>query len=262
MSSCAFDSLLTKSVPHILEKIFLSLDYESYKTCVRVSNVWKELLLSEPFQGKAKASFRKEILMDEKKLWLTSKYGDVEGTKILLTSGLLDVNYTGLSTTLYEAAHGGHIQVVKLLLEGGANPNEGSYGLGNSPLFCASLKSNEEVIQLLLDSGADPNKPRCYTRCVPLHVAAKKYNTRVVKLLVDGGADINRANSSGWTPLHDATIKGSKEVVRLLLDRGADPNMKDYSGRSPLYIAVGERESGGGEEDIEKLLRERGAKAD
>ena len=58
------------------------------------------------------------------------------------------------------------------------------------------------------------------------------------------------------------TIKGSKEVVRLLLDRGADPNMKDYSGRSPLYIAVGERESGGGEEDIEKLLRERGAKAD
>ena len=69
MASCAFDSLLTKSVPHILEKIFLSLDYESYKTCVRVRNAWKELLLSEPFQGKAKASFRKEILMDEDKLY-------------------------------------------------------------------------------------------------------------------------------------------------------------------------------------------------
>ena len=34
MDSCAFNKLFNKSVPHILEKIFLSLDYASFKTCL------------------------------------------------------------------------------------------------------------------------------------------------------------------------------------------------------------------------------------
>ena len=68
---CAFDVLFTKSVPHcphILENIFLSLDYKSYKTCFEVNNTWYKLLASESFQRKAKSVFCDGILQDNEKL--------------------------------------------------------------------------------------------------------------------------------------------------------------------------------------------------
>ena len=52
--NCAFEMLLSKSVPHVLEKIFFSLDYDSFKNCHQVCNGWKDLLISEPFQTKSK----------------------------------------------------------------------------------------------------------------------------------------------------------------------------------------------------------------
>ena len=42
--SCDFSTLLTKNVPHIMENIFFSMDYESYQMCLEISIVWKELL--------------------------------------------------------------------------------------------------------------------------------------------------------------------------------------------------------------------------
>ena len=56
-----FDILLTKSVPHILETIFLSLDYKSFKTCMEVTKAWNELLKSKSFQRKAKSVFEDEV---------------------------------------------------------------------------------------------------------------------------------------------------------------------------------------------------------
>ena len=45
--------MFTKSVPHILEKIFFSLDYESFMACGKVCLAWKELHSSESYQQKA-----------------------------------------------------------------------------------------------------------------------------------------------------------------------------------------------------------------
>ena len=56
-----FDTLMTKNVPHILEKIFLSLDYESFKACGKVNNKWKGLLTSESFKTRAELEFKDEI---------------------------------------------------------------------------------------------------------------------------------------------------------------------------------------------------------
>ena len=49
-----FDTLLAKYVPHIFEKIFLSLDYESFKKCLEVNSAWKGLLSAESIKVKAK----------------------------------------------------------------------------------------------------------------------------------------------------------------------------------------------------------------
>ena len=92
MGSSAFDKLFTKSVPHILEKIFLSLDYESYKNCCEVSHTWNELLTSERYLKIGKTTFQEEISKDEKELWRVSAKGDAAIVKRLLSSRLLGVN--------------------------------------------------------------------------------------------------------------------------------------------------------------------------
>ena len=79
---CGFCTLFTKSVPHILEKIFFSLDYESFKKCLEVSTAWKELLTSESFIIRGKMVFREEILKDEKSL--TDASGTVYERNIFL----------------------------------------------------------------------------------------------------------------------------------------------------------------------------------
>ena len=65
---CGFDTLFARNVPHILEQIFFSLDYETYKTCLEVCKAWNELLTSEAYQGKAKSVFHDGILKDERYL--------------------------------------------------------------------------------------------------------------------------------------------------------------------------------------------------
>ena len=50
MDPCAFDTLFSKSVPHILEKIFFSLDYASFKNCLEVCSEWNGLLTTKQYQ--------------------------------------------------------------------------------------------------------------------------------------------------------------------------------------------------------------------
>ena len=149
MAPCPFDSLFSKNVPHIFEKIFQSLDYESYKACIKVNKALNKLIASEAFQKRAKVLFRKEILLDEEKLWLTSKNGDVEGTKSLLSIGLLDVNCIrgpNQLTALSEAAYRGHINIVNILLDAGADPNkEEKHGCGHTPLLAAIMWGSKEI---------------------------------------------------------------------------------------------------------------------
>ena len=46
----AFGVLFAKSVPHILEKIFFSLDYKSFQACFKVSSAWNKELSSQRYQ--------------------------------------------------------------------------------------------------------------------------------------------------------------------------------------------------------------------
>ena len=51
---CGFNTLFEKSMPHILENIFFSLDYKSFKACSEVSIAWNQLFSSETYRRKAK----------------------------------------------------------------------------------------------------------------------------------------------------------------------------------------------------------------
>ena len=198
MESCAFDTLITKSVPHILEKIFLSLDYESFKKCREVSNAWSKLLTSESFQQKAKSVFQGEIGKKQKKLDLAVRQSNSEEIKKLL-SDLLDVNYRLFD---YE-------------------------GQWHNVMHTAALYANKNVVQLLLDRGAEcdtgpvTRAPQSLA-LTPLYLAAYHDRLDVVKVLLDAGADPKKTADDGHTGALYIAVRNSLEMVKLLVNRGAN----------------------------------------
>ena len=82
-------------------------------------------------------------------------------------------------------------------------------------LHSATLLNRTDVIKRLVDEGADVNRQTRYGQNTPLHMAADYNQTEAVRLLLDNGADINLENNDNKTPLHVAR-KGS-EIESLLL---------------------------------------------
>ena len=264
MASSNFDTIFTKTKPHILEKICLSLDYQSFKNCLQINKAWKVVLTSKVIEMKAKRVFKEEILEDASMLLRASQEGNAGEVAILLSSGMVDVDFEQEEppygrgaygkTPLHFAAWSGHKEVVQLLLDGGANPNKEDEEGGN-PLYEAANVGHIDVVQLLLEHGSNPNNADNYQN-TPLHVSSQRHHhTRnVVKLLLDNGADPNKQDVGGRTRLHIAARLGQTDVAQLLLDSGADPNVKDVWGNPPLHDAFNK-----GQKDLVKLLLDNGA---
>ena len=238
MESCAFDTLFTKSVPHILEKIFFSLNYESYKRCFHVSNAWKGLLTSESFERKRKSVFHDDILREELELFEASYEGSTEEVRRLLSSGLVDVNCVRgkgsdfFLNPLSEAAVAGHKEVVKILLDRGAKIDQQDEH-GCTPLYLAAQFNKQDMVQLLLKRGAQPNVAD-NSGNTPLHEASQNGNKDIVQLLLEAGAMPDQANKDEDIPLNWAVrwnhIDGDNmDVIKILLERGPDPNALGFS---------------------------------
>jgi len=242
--------VLQGDIPHILEKIFLYLDFTSLKTCFEVSLDWRKILKSESFQKKAKDVFAVEIAMDVQKLVKASSEGNTEEIMQLLdlqiyrSTDLLDINgaaeldydcyLLNPTTPLIIAAHKGRVNVVKLLLDSGADPNITDED-GAPPLHYAALEGHNNVIHMLLDRGADPNIKNEYGS-TPLHYAA--HNVGIVQLLLDHGADPNIKDADGETALHIAALRGHQDAMQVLLGKGADPNIKNLNTDTPLSLVL------------------------
>ena len=201
MASCDFDSKFTKARPHILEKICLSLDYESFKNCLEVNKAWNGVLTSTPVQKKAKNTFQEGISEDERKLLAASQDGKTDVVRKLLSIGMVDVNcvdrngYTPLLIALYR-----YQEAAQLLLDGRPDPNK----------VAALSRHGLSVVQLLLANGADPSKGNL------ISMAAFYGLKDVVQLLLDGGADPNKADDWGYTPLSEARRGGHIDIVEMI----------------------------------------------
>ena len=183
---------------------------------------------------------------------LAAYFGVDNAVQFLIGSNNPDSNDSYGRTPLSWAAQNGHVEVVRLLLDRGADITAAGSG-GETPLYCASWYGHIEVVRLLLDRGADITAADS-DGWTPLSCASWYGHIEIVRLLLDRGADITAANSDGWTPLYCASRNGHIEVVRLLLDRGADITAADSDGWTPLYCA-----SWNGLIEIVRLLLDRGA---
>lgn len=136
----------------------------------------------------------------------------------------------GSSTPLMEAAQEGHVDLVKFVLEKGADVNA-TTGTGDTPLSFACENGHTDVADILLEVGAELEHESEGGR-TPLMKAARAGHLCTVQFLISRGADVNRATTTNdHTVLSLACAGGYLAAVELLLAHGAKPDhiLKDNS---------------------------------
>lgn len=120
-------------------------------------------------------------------------------------------------TALMVAAAYGDLELVRKLLESGANPNETYREDGGSVLNTAATEGHTEVVRMLLDAGANVNYESFQIEKTPLMCAvARKGPAELVKLLLDRGANVDVKNDRGDTALDLARKRGDERIIKLL----------------------------------------------
>ena len=123
---------------------------------------------------------------------------------------------------------------------------DASLGEGATPLMRAAKVTDVDLMKELLEHGANPNLVLKNGTTVLMNVAARggrpapseETTVSVIAMLIEHGADVRVANGSGQTPLHLAIGRGDR-IVRYLAEHGAPLDAKDSTGRTPLDIAIG-----------------------
>lgn len=86
---------------------------------------------------------------------------------------------------------------------------------GMTPLHRASVKGHVDIVRLLINKGADieATDGRGWT---PLHIAAMKGHAQIVELLTQSGAKLDAKDRRGMTPSDWARSQGHDQLVKQL----------------------------------------------
>ena len=85
-----------------------------------------------------------------------------------------------------------------------------------APLYVAASNGSLNCVMLLLEAGANKDQGRTDTGATPLHTAAHRGHLEVVRFLVESGANKDQGTTDdGTTPLYAAAEKGHLEVVSI-----------------------------------------------
>lgn len=179
--------------------------------------------------------------------------GHTEIVKYLLTlSGredLISIAAASGATPLWFAAAEGHIDMVKVLLEAGSDPNHRRAD-DITPIIASAAGGYQEVTLALIDARANVNYRTIPEGLTALLAGCENGSLPIVDALLQAGADPNTLSEAGFSPLIIASSHGRLDIVRRLIESGADPDMPHPENVSALMYAC----SIGDESIVEYLL--------
>lgn len=169
--------------------------------------------------------------------------------RIKATGNDADPQYaSGRDAELIAAAGRSDLKAVERLLKEGANANTRDV-LSLRPIMHAARNGSTEIMRMLLDRGADPNvKSQGFT---PLGIAALNGFHYVAELLIKAGARLDTKGDNGFTPLMNASLMNHKRTVEVLLRHDPDMELTNREGMTALSIAASE----GHTESLEAMLK-------
>uniref|UniRef100_A0A671UVA7 E3 ubiquitin-protein ligase MIB2 n=1 Tax=Sparus aurata TaxID=8175 RepID=A0A671UVA7_SPAAU len=148
----------------------------------------------------------------------------------------VDIKNQG-KTALQVAAHQGHMEVVKALLQANGSIEVKDED-GDTALHYTAFGNQAEIARLLLSKGANINLLN-NSMCTALHIAVNKGYTDVVRVLTEHSADVNLQDSYGDTPLHDAISKDFRNIIEILvLVPNIDFTQQNHRGFNLLHHAA------------------------
>ncbi|MBR4221686.1 MAG: ankyrin repeat domain-containing protein [Victivallales bacterium] len=139
---------------------------------------------------------------------------------------------------LMMACRYGDTEVVRLLLEAGADPTAPGKG-GLTPATIAAKAGAVECLKLLFIEKRDLPDKRDLHDHSPMYYAVTGGKLEAVEYLCQAGANVNTLEEDEtWTPLLAAISKGDEAMLKLLLKHGADLDKTASDGHTPLYVAI------------------------
>ena len=234
-------------------------------------------------QAASEAAWRVQALSVEEIVGKATEQQMTENQLALLETNALSyhemVGNQGGLTALLHASRDGYRDVVRALLDAGADVNQVSAGERNSPLLIAAINGHFDLMLELLERGADPrladlsgatplfaviNTQYAPKTRYPQQQAFKQQEAthlEVMEALLDAGADPNvqldrhlwyleynfaqlSVNMWGATPFWRAAHGTDEKAMRLLLVYGADPTIPT---RRPPARRRGRYGGGGGD---------------
>lgn len=138
---------------------------------------------------------------------------------------------------LTAAAERGNLALAKAFLELGISVDDRLHEGDKTPLIAAAYYGKTEMVKFLLEQGADVNLYD-YKKDTALLHAAWSSQTKIIEMLLDAGADINQRNRYNWNALMQTCERNDYENCKLLLERGSPTDEIDQEyGATALTIA-------------------------
>jgi ankyrin repeat protein len=165
----------------------------------------------------------------------------LEILKFLVENGA-DVNIRDNNgiTPLTSTVARNHIEASKFLLDNGAK-TEIADNLQIAPILYALTSESKNVLELLIKRGASLEVKNDYKRTPLLLTCRESGSIEIAKILIENGANINAVDLMGDTPLTLAAWRGFEEIVNYLLDKNAEFSASGNEGIELLSYSADKR---------------------